>query len=681
MITRRDFLKLGMATAAGVMLRGLPWNNYVAYAFSQSANLRKFIQPLRMPGVDIPLAASDGTRTWGAVTANHYSLDIGQFEDQLHPDLPNPTRLWGYNPVGATQKHLGGIIVARKGAPVQITATNRLPSTHIMPIDKSRPYFPDALMQENAATLHLHGGFVPWISDGGPMTFFDPNGVYGPSAEFGGINIYKVLNPGLQPGQGEYYYPNNQSARLMWYHDHSHDTTRVNAYSGIATAYVITDDYEDALVAGHNLPGPLDPRTFYLVFQDKIFVQANTMQTDPTWNVPNSRAGDLWYAHVYDIEKYGDLGPAPLGPPADPSCVPEFFGDTMLVNGTVYPFLEVEQRQYRFRMLNACQARFLNPRLVYAKNSNHTEPNSTKLGPSFVQIGTEGGFLPQPAIVNGPNQPFVLMSPAERGDFIVDFRNIPAGTTFILYNDAPGPFPMGDSANDYYPDNPETPQSIQGFGPNTRTLLQIRVKARVGPADPPISFPHTFTPTDPFLIHQTPGVPTPVPNGVPVRRLTLNETFDGYGRLIQILGTDQAVNPGKKDLLFGRSYMDPVTEIIQAGSTEVWEIANLTGDTHPIHFHLTNVQLLSRQAFHAKQYAGGAPKLQGSPIAPDLNELGWKETVRMNPGEVTRVLMKFDLPSVPFTIPLSPRGGHEYVWHCHILEHEEHDMMRPLIIT
>jgi spore coat protein A len=151
--------------------------------------------------------------------------------------------------------------------------------------------------------------------------------------------------------------------------------------------------------------------------------------------------------------------------------------------------------------------------------------------------------------------------------------------------------------------------------------------------------------------------------------------------LIQILGTDQAVNPGKKDLLFGRSYMDPVTEIIQAGSTEVWEIANLTGDTHPIHFHLTNVQLLSRQAFHAKQYAGGAPKLQGSPIAPDLNELGWKETVRMNPGEVTRVLMKFDLPSVPFTIPLSPRGGHEYVWHCHILEHEEHDMMRPLIIT
>ena len=113
----------------------------------------------------------------------------------------------------------------------------------------------------------------------------------------------------------------------------------------------------------------------------------------------------------------------------------------------------------------------------------------------------------------------------------------------------------------------------------------------------------------------------------------------------------------------------------------MWQIANLTADTHPIHFHLVNVQIISRQAFAAKQYAG-TPNLQGAALPPAPFEQGWKETVRMNPGEVTTVIMRFDLPAVPFSVPPSPRtGGHEYVWHCHILEHEEHDMMRALIVT
>ena len=130
------------------------------------------------------------------------------------------------------------------------------------------------------------------------------------------------------------------------------------------------------------------------------------------------------------------------------------------------------------------------------------------------------------------------------------------------------------------------------------------------------------------------------------------------------------------------------TEIVRAGTEEVWEIANLTGDTHPIHFHLVDVQVLSRQAFDADHYAGGAPRLTGPAVAPDNNELGWKETVRMNPGEVTRVWLRFTLPVVPFTVPASPRlaaqygiHGAEYVWHCHILDHEEHDMMRPLVVV
>jgi spore coat protein A len=384
------------------------------------------------------------------------------------------------------------------------------------------------------------------------------------------------------------------------------------------------------------------------------------------------------------------------------SCVPEFFGDTILVNGTVYPYLEVEQREYRFRLLNACQAKFLNPRLVYAKGTtfpDSTEPKTNAAGPAFIQIGTEGGFLPSPAMVNGPNQPLLLLAPAERADLLVDFRNVPAGSTLILYSDAAGPFPGGDPGQDYYPENPKTPASIPGYGPNTRTLLQIRVKARVGAADPPIKLPvpAKFTPTDPFLIKQSAGLPTTytvnsqgfatikLATGVKVqakvRSLTLNEASDEYGRLAQLLGTNVPTNPGAKDLEFGRAYEDPLTENPAAGSYEIWEIANLTADTHPIHFHLVNVQILWRQKFTENRYAG-TPNYQGAPVGPDANELGWKETVRMNPGEVTSVLMKFDLPTVPFNVPESPRtGGHEYVWHCHILEHEEHDMMRPLVVT
>jgi spore coat protein A, manganese oxidase len=172
------------------------------------------------------------------------------------------------------------------------------------------------------------------------------------------------------------------------------------------------------------------------------------------------------------------------------------------------------------------------------------------------------------------------------------------------------------------------------------------------------------------------GVLTPPP-AVPVRDLTLNEIFDAYGRLIQLLGTTVATPLG-----FGRAYTDPATETPKAGAIEVWRIFNTTADTHPIHFHLVNVQVLSRQPFQVSSF-GGVPNFNGPARGPDPNERGWKETVRMNPGECTTVIMKFDLPTgLPFTVPMSPRtGGHEYVWHCHILEHEEHDMMRPLVVS
>ena len=682
-ISRRTVLKAGAAASASLVV---PWrwlaSAQTAGAATQTQRLRKFVQPLRNPVTGgIPLAQPDTkNHRWWQPGVTHYSIDIDEYSDQLHPDLPHPTRLWGFGQGPRNRwRHLGGIIAAKRGSPVQITFSNNLPKKHILPVDRTIMGTEDA---DNRTDVHLHGGLVPWTSDGGPFAWWDPKGNIGPS--FLNNSVLGVPHPAAN--DAEYYYPNNQGARLVWYHDHSIGTTRLNAYAGIASAYVIYDDYELALgLPPYNLPGPLDTRTVYLVFQEKVFVSKTTEQQDRTWHKlrPDSRPGDLWYAHIYDpADRQDPLPPGALDLP-DPSCVPEFFGDTPLVNGLAYPFVEVEPREYRFRMLNATQSRFLNPRLVFAKGTsfpNDCEPGSTA-GPAFVQFGTEGGFLPapvflsgaSPAVPGGPSPNQLLLAPAERADLIVDFRDVEPGSRLLLVSDAPGPYPDGD------PPITSTP----GFGPDTRTLLQVRVKARVGAADPQISFPEVLTPTDPFLLAQQPGSPTAIPSGVPVRRLTLNETFDAHGRLIQFLGTDAAAADG-----FGREYVDMPTEVVSRGSTEVWEILNLTGDTHPIHFHLVNVEVLSRQLFDVDNYEGDAPTMTGDATAPDDNELGWKETVRMNPGEVTRVLMKFDLPDTPFPVPPSPRliaeygiSGAEYVWHCHILEHEEHDMMRPFVVV
>jgi spore coat protein A, manganese oxidase len=166
--------------------------------------------------------------------------------------------------------------------------------------------------------------------------------------------------------------------------------------------------------------------------------------------------------------------------------------------------------------------------------------------------------------------------------------------------------------------------------------------------------------------------------------LTLNEDFDDYGRLIQTLGTTVSSGTNNQGLtMWGRPYTSTPTETPSAGAVEVWQLFNLTGDTHPIHFHLVNVQIIQRQMFSGDP-STGLTLIPGTERPPDPNEMGWKETARMNPGEATTVIMQFTLPTLPASMgnPLSPRtGGHEYVWHCHILEHEEHDMMRPLVVS
>ncbi len=736
-----------------------------AFPFYQSSSLglKLFNQALR--GSDaVSLATQIGIAAPDVLPApvtgvTHYTINIRQFTDMLYPGL-GPTTLWGFAPANylvagpSTPRHLGGIIVANKGTPIQVTFRNLLtsdgtpggtPLAHPIPIDPTVPG--DWSMApgggpHNRIAVHMHGGHVPWLSDGGPFDWWRPDGTHG----LVWINN-RVFNPAAALNEAEYYYPIDQSARLMWYHDHAFGMDRNTAYAGLASALVIRDSFELNLglprIEAAVLPVGVPPYEIPLVFQDKIFVGSDILTVDPTWPGPTA-PGSLWYAHVYDTARYGKLGPNPLGPPPQPSTVPEYFGDTMLVNGTVYPQVSVEPRRYRLRILNACNARFMNLQLyvddgtangitlnnagnpINAPAVNAAAPNpQAKPTGNFLVIGTEGGFLPQPAYVPtgvpfaGPSIGSLFLAPAERADVVFDF-SAHKGQSLVLYNDAPAPFPGGDPRNDYFPGlntnkNPVNALTPSGFGPNTRVLLRINVGMIVMP--PGDTQPFNVTKSTDLTAGNDPlpatvGTATIPPGYGQPRQLTLNETFDGYGRLIQKLGTNVQVAQPFGGLGFGQGYLECGAtggERPTAGSTEVWQIANLTADTHPMHFHLVNVQIISRQAFAVSSYKG-VPNFQGPPIPPAPFEAGWKETVRMNPGEVTTVIMNFGLPTIvdgsgnPVnfsavdnglspgqqfygtgglgTPPPSPRtGGHEYVWHCHILEHEEHDMMRPLVVT
>ena len=652
---RRAFLRVAAMAGTAALI---PWRRAYA-AFARTIPLRKFIQPLRgLGGGDgIPVAQSIPGVYPGL---DYYEIKLREFTDQLHPDLL-PTRLWGYGDAapGAPFRHLGGVIAAKRGTPVRIKVVNELPPSHILPVDTSLPGA-EPSEAENRAAIHLHGGFVPWPSDGGPFQWTTPDGVRGAS-----VVDWLPANDPQAPFNDDHYYPNDQSARLMWYHDHAIGITRLNAYAGLASGYLLRDDAELSLIASGAIPS----REIPLIIQDKIFA------TD----------GSLWYPREYDRDFFGYDPPADAAPLPIPSVNAEFWGDTMLVNGTAYPYCEVEPRRYRLRVLNACNTRFVRLRLVYAKGPvfpDDTEPDVNRSGPAFRQIGTEGGFLPEPVIVSAGRHTLPLvLAPAERADVVVDFADAEPGDRLILFNDAPVPFPDGTPLADFHPGNNRLADPpTTGFGPNSRTLMQFRILPPTGrPEGKPVKL--RLPAPDPPLLAPI-GILAPPP-GVRVRDLTLNEAIDEYGRLAQLLGTSEPTGPAA----FGRAYMDAPTETPAAGEIEVWRIFNLSADTHPIHFHLVNVQILSRQPFQLNRVTGVS--FVGAPAPPDPNELGWKETVRMNPGECTTVIMQFTLPVVrdwrnpgsTIDVPVSPRtGGHEYVWHCHILEHEEHDMMRPLIV-
>jgi spore coat protein A len=523
------------------------------------------------PFVD-PLPVPPVLRLQGEVVDIH----IWQVTQKLHRDLP-PTTLWGYNGL-----YPGPTIEARSGSPISVEWHNELPNRHLLPIDHSI-HGAEAALPDVRTVTHVHGAKVFGDSDGYPEAWYT-NGY----AQTGPLFSNRIS-----------HFPNDQAAAMLWYHDHALGITRLNVYAGLAGMYFIRDTVEDAL------PIPKGRYELPLFFQDRC------LDPDGSLRYPVQAAG--------------------VKPPIPPIWIPEFIGGVGLVNGKVFPYLEVEPRKYRFRMLNACNARFLHLTIVNERDAQEALP--------FVQIGADQGFLPKPLLLQD-----LLVAPAERYDVVVDFTG-KAGKSFTLRNDAPAPFPGGGGA------------ALPHF-------LQFRVTAPLTSQDPPL--PETLVPV-PLLDPQS---------AVATRQLLLAENDDPTtGDPIKgMLGT---LASG------GLHWSAPVTEDPRNNTTEVWEFYNTTTDAHPMHVHLVRFQVLNRQKFDLNHFQStGEIRFLAPPEEPEANEKpAWKDVVKVFPGDansgvgsVTRVIQRFELPN---GASAPPADAPPYVWHCHILEHEDNDMMRP----
>ncbi|MFS0824588.1 multicopper oxidase family protein [Bacillus sp. 1P02SD] len=533
-------------------------------------SLRKFVDALPIPSILKPKDKSDDIP--------FYEVTMKQVKQKLHRDLP-ATTVWGYNGL-----YPGPTFEARRNEPILVKWKNELPYEHLLPVDRTL-HGSDPDTPSVRTVVHLHGGRVRPENDGYPEAWFTRD----------------FKNTGLKFVKEVYHYPNCQRATTLWYHDHALGITRLNVYAGLAGFYILRDEEEEEL----HLPSGK--------FEIPLVIQDRSFNLDPN----SEQFGELFYPSQPGQEP----PPAPQPPllPIDttipnPSVVPEFFGNTILVNGKVWPFLEVEPRKYRFRILNGSNARF------YGINFS-----SSNL--KFTLIGTDGGLLEKKI----ENVSHITLAPAERVDVIVDFSRH-SGQRIILTNDAPSPFPNGTLPS-----------------PDLTQIMEFRVKQKLSKPDKS-KVPKKLSCFE--RLDQT--------KAVTVRKTTLVETTDEFGRLKLLLGS---VNPAYPDRANGMNWdQPPITETPYNGTIEVWELYNTTLDTHPIHLHLVTFQILSCHSFSGNPEN---PTIDPTPLPLDPSETGWKDTVRANPGEVTRIIARFG----PFT--------GIYPWHCHILEHEDHEMMRP----
>ncbi len=644
-------------------------------------SIPKYEEPLIIP----PQMPQSGTKPLpGGGTADYFEIAMRQFQQYILPQawsLANaidPTTVWSYGSIdhpgtvaeGGTFNYPGFTIEATVDRPTRIKWINDLVDEngnylpHLLPVDQTihwanpaggadmrdgHGHSQDPYTGPVPMVTHVHGAHTTDDSDGFTEAWYLPAAKNIPAgyatvgSKYDGFKAQWESYWGQEwkPGEAVFQYPNDSDAETLWYHDHSLGMTRVNVYAGPAGFYLLRGGPND-LPEGV-LPGPApkagDPAgTRYR--EIPIAIQDRSFNADGSLFYPSDRA---FFEGLEEDELDIPFDPEDaIGGMSDvaPIWNPEFFGNTMVVNGRTWPYLEVEQARYRFRLLNGTQGRF-----VILKLSN---------GQPFWQIGAEQGFLSEPVQLDQ-----LLMGPAERADVIVDFSNVPVGTQVILQNIGPDePFGGGESGDAFEPADPGTTGQVMQF--------------RVGPAQSP----------DTSVAPAQLELPALAQLGEPdtVRKLSLNEADsetvfvseddDGtieldeegepFGPTEALLGT---LDGGGNPVILG--WDNPITELPKLGDTEVWEIHNFTADAHPIHIHLVKHVVVNREIISADSpnYDPVTSPI-GTVRGPEAWETGYKDTVTVYPGEVTRVKAFFDVAGL-------------YVWHCHIVEHEDNEMMRP----
>jgi spore coat protein A len=718
MITRRQFLERGAATGAGLLLaRHFGWSRLrAAQAATQlplpGSAIPQFIDPLPL------LSVAGGPMETIVAGTGEIVLTMREFRASVLPSafmladgIYTGTWVWGYRagvaPTNPAGTYIGPVIIASRGTPTQVRYVNELTADQIrwrewtdqtlhwadplnggmndcahfiVPGQPPSPTCATHYAGPVPAVPHLHGAETPPVLDGGPDSWFTSDGVYHGHAYYS--------KAGAAANEVIYRYLNTQEAAPLWFHDHVLGATRLNVHAGLAGAYPLIDPdlhlptglHPVGLQQGEN--GPVD----YLI---PMVIQDRSFDTNGQWFFP-----------AVGIN------------PEHPYWIPEFEGDTIVVNGKVWPFLNVEPRRYRFLFINGSNA--------HAFEMFLTNPVTKVNGPPIWQIATDGGYLDRPVKI-APNAPKgelqrLLIMPGERADVIVDFSGF-AGQALLLRNIGRHPFP-------------------KGAPPNGNTLGRV-ILFRVGPgpvADASYD-PASGVPLRPEMIRLADPAAGTLAAGVTAdktRQLTLNEVLSAAGEPLEILLNNTEWDGFRED----RTTRDDFTavtvggtteyysELPEEGTTELWEIVNLTADAHPIHTHLTQFQLVNRQKYNTNQYGkayaaafpGGTyiptygppldylagnpralggnpdiePYLDGPTRPPAANEAGWKDTLIMYPGEVTRIAARYAptdtaIGAEDLFYPFDPDAkgaagdpdGHGYVWHCHIIDHEDNEMMRP----
>ena len=650
MISRRRFIQTAAGAtafiAAGPFAR-LPLAGAIplAVGLSDPATQPKFIN--LVPNAADPSFAHRGNK-------NRYNIEVGPGVQQtgLVDSFGTPlnTPVFGY---GSRNSFTwpGRTIFAKKDEPVEVFWKNKLTNgdesaylDHLLPIDTSLHWAYSLHGYEHytiansgiPVVVHLHGGHSDAIYDGNPEYFFSPGfGVRGPRWV-----------------EKKYIYQNDQPAGTLWYHDHALGITRLNVYAGMAGFYLLRDEY-DTGEPDNPLGLPAYPYELAYAIQDRMFRDT----------------GDLFYPAfpgdpLYDdfITGEGVELPPHTFPGGGPTALAEFFGDHIVVNGKIWPKTDVERRHYRMRLLNGCDSRFLVARFRTAATPTSTDLSGAGAPMPFWVIGSDQGLASAASQVDT-----LVIEPGGRYDVVFDFSQVPLFSRVILENiggDAPFGGDFGDAL---------APEDLFPYRQTDR-IMAFDVNL---PTD--VAVPDLF---DPSAIGQYGGNPNPVAN---TRRVALFEGSDEFGRLQPLLGTAEPTNDSEGHEVNGAiAWHSPTTEQPALGSTEIWEIYNATGDAHPVHLHLVSFEVLDRHEFtadlieqpveqHNGEFGTGF-RLENIVVGAAVTGTGQyvenspKDMVTALPEQVTRIKATFDKPG-------------RYVWHCHILSHEDHEMMRVIEVA